>query len=145
MAFRYDSTKADTTIATGPVECTIKVATHKVAEKSGNDYINLKWEDVDGNEVWDKLVFAPTRGATARVNAFIEAIGRSVAQELDGRDIDQAFLVRWAESLLGESATLEVEMKWSDYRNASEPNVKWYRPIDSITTADDLLDLDESL
>lgn len=138
--FVFDSSKAVLTFDTGAYEATIKRAGFKQAE-SGTMYVNLLWEDVDGRSIWDKLFF--TEKSIKRAVAFLEAIGR--VGELDGKTIDQAFLTQWAESLLGESATLDIEMKWSDYRNASEPNVKWYRPLDSITTADDLLDSDDLL
>lgn len=140
MSFVFDSTKAETTFDTGAHEATIKRATFKQAD-SGTMYINLLWEDVDGRSIWDKLFF--TEKAIKRVVAFLEAIGRVGA--LDGKTIDQAFLTQWAESLLGESATLDVKLQWSDYNQRTEPNVAWYRPLNAANDANDLLDLDGDL
>lgn len=140
-SFVFDSTKANApAIEAGPVEMTIKRAGFKQAD-SGTMYVNLLWEDVDGRSIWDKLFF--TEKAIKRVVAFLEAIGR--VGELDGRTIDQAFLTQWAESLLGEAATLDVKLQWSEYNQRTEPNVAWYRPLNATNSANDLLDLDGDL
>jgi len=139
--FVFDSSKASApAIDAGPVEMTIKRATFKRADNS-TMYINLLWEDVDGRSLWNKLFF--TEKSIKRVVAFLEAIGRP--GELDGETIDESFLTKWAETLLGESATLDIELKWSDYSKAAEPNVKWYRPLNATNSANDLLDLDGDL
>ena len=86
--------------------------------------------------------------AIFRIDNFCEALGKDAAKEFGGQEIDVAFLTDWAETLLGEMATISVKMgKPSSNADSGEvyppkPEVKKYAPFGSAKSVGDLLDID---
>lgn len=117
----------------------------------GNPMINLRWEILDGADmgkvVFDRLIFAPSRYPIERLEQFCAAIGRDAATEFGDTPLDLAFVSDWAESLIGEQATIKLGLdKGSTGDDGTvyepKPEVKKYLPVGSAKSANDLIDLD---
>jgi hypothetical protein len=150
MGFVFDSSKAmGPSVAAGTYNATVKSAKFASAAETGNPMINLRWEiEIDSDDrppvVFDRLVFAT--GSAFRVVNYLEATQRGTTA-LDGQTIDEAFLTELAEQLLGDTASLVIELK-PDTRPSDDnkprpmqPNVKKYLPYGSAKSADKLIDL----
>lgn len=125
------------------------VAAQATEAKSGNAMINLRWKITEGNDqdkiVFDRIVFAT--GSIYRLDQFCAAIGRDPAKDFADTTLDVAFLTGWAESLLGEQATIKVGLdKGSTGDDGTayppKPEVKKYLPYGSAKSGNDLIDLD---
>jgi hypothetical protein len=154
--FVYDATKAGEKyrIANRAHNAEIVAAQYSLS-KNGNHQIALKWRIVDGDDT-DKTVkhwLTFNQNTVDIIEQFMRAIGRSTRDDLHGKTIDEAFLTDYAETLLGEMASITTEMQpikrdgstidtttGEPYGDA--PNVKRVAPYGATKSADTLLDLD---
>lgn len=155
MAFTYTTAKTEQEerdhIELGKFNATIDKQS-AVLSSNGDPMVNVRWSFEDGSanegkQIYDRLVFVPTN--IRRIEAFCKAIGRDPAKEFGDSDLSSLAVVsEWAETLLGEVATLGVGMgKASTGKDGTEyparPEVKSYSAYGNATTASSLLaDLD---
>lgn len=156
MAFVFKAENAKLPeVSAGMHNATVKDSKFKVAEKTGNLMIAQRWElegieDANGRAgaIFSNLMFCD--GMEWQVKQYYEATGRSLA-ELEGVEIDEAFLTNLAEEMLGDSATLVIEMK-PDTRDGGidpvtkekrpdQPRIKKMLPYGSAKSAKSLLDI----
>lgn len=124
------------------------VATRATMSKNDNPMVDLRWKIVDGNDtdkiVFDRLTFSAN--AIFRIDQFCKALGLDPAKEFGGQSIDIAFLVGWAEKLIGECATIKVRMGKASQSDDGEiypprPEVAKYSPYGSAKSVGELLDI----
>jgi Protein of unknown function (DUF669) len=154
MAFTYTTAKTEQEerdhIELGKFYATIDKQS-VVPTSNGDPMVNVRWSFADGdaNEgktIYDRLVFVPTN--IRRIESFCKAIGRDPAKEFGDSDLSNLSVVaEWAETLLGEVATLGVGMGKASSKDGvdypARPEVKSYSTYGNATTASSLLaDLD---
>lgn len=151
MPFVWDVAKKDADEAQrftlGDHDAHIASATAKQKEDTGNCMINFRWQIDAGPDV-DKIVggrlgFWVSDINVRQIEEFCAAIGRNPSDEFGGKEIDNmAFLTEWAETLIGESATVRIGMSKPSAGYASRPEVQAYKPYGSaanLAHLDDLL------
>lgn len=120
-----------------------------VLSKNGSPMVNLRWKIADGTDqdkvVFDRLIFHPNN--IWRIDQFCKAIGRDPATEFGDNVIDLPFVSDWAESVLGEMATIKIGLdKGSTGDDGTvyppKPEVKKYLPYGNAKDANALIDLD---
>ncbi len=149
--FQYSTAKSEelaskTFDLTVDHEAQICGQTVSVSQSSGNLMINLAWEILSGNDAGKKIRndrIVLSSGSLFRLDQFMAAIDLDPAKEFGGQTVDQAFLTRWAEKLLGETALLTLKMSkpTAEYPEA-RVEVKAYKPVGSAVSATSTIDLD---
>lgn len=147
--FSYNSAKDELT-ASRTFDLTAKHPAQICAQSvtissNGNLMINLRWEVMSGNDAGKKVFDRVTLSGNAldRLDKFAEAVGKDLATEWGGQTVDQTFLTAWAETLLGETALLNLKMSKPtiEYPNA-KVEVKSYEPLSAAVNAVTSIDLD---
>lgn len=129
------------------------VAQSAVLSSTGNPMINFRWKIVDEGDAFEAVVFdrlVISEGTLFRIEQFVKAIGRDPMEEFKDTALDLAFITHWAESLIGEMATLKIgldkgtrdEDNPSEWKYAPKPEVKKYMPFGNAKSAASLIELD---
>jgi len=150
-SFVFNAEKTPVPPISGMQNVTIKGAKYALSS-AGNHMINIRYEledVVDAADrsvtVFGRLIFVPAGWYHDLCVDFINAIGRNPIEELGGKDIDEAMLTEWAESLLGEALTIRIVMK-PDNRpiegtqsRPDQPDITGYYPYGSAKSVKSLL------